>query len=79
MGKAILYFMLFVCITLLMIGCGMLLAGFIVSQGLYDHVGIAKNEVVIFVVMLMGVLCTMVTDLFLGEILVPLAVFRSLP
>ena len=61
MGKAILYFMLFVCITLLMIGCGMLLAGFIVSQGLYDHVGIAKNEVVIFVVMLMGILWSLCT------------------
>jgi membrane protease YdiL (CAAX protease family) len=61
MGKAILYFMLFVCITLLMIGCGMLLAGFIVSQGLYDHVGIAKDEVVIFVVMLMGVLWSLGT------------------
>ncbi len=61
MGKALLYFMLFVCITLLMIGCGMLLAGFIVGQGLYDCVGIARNEVVIFVVMLMGVLWSLGT------------------
>ena len=56
MSKALLYFFLFVGITLLMIGCGMLLTGVIMSHGFYSRMGIAKNEVVIFIVMLMGIL-----------------------
>ncbi len=60
MGKALLYFLLFVGITLLMVGCGTLLAGLIMSQGLYSALGIDKAEVLVYVVMVMGILWTVI-------------------
>ena len=56
MNKALLYLLLFIGITLLMTGCGILLAGLIMSQELYSSLGIAKDDVLLYVVMIMGVL-----------------------
>ena len=61
MSKALLYFLLFVGITLLSVGCGILLAGIIISQGLYNELGIAKEHVLVYVVMVMGIMWSMIT------------------